>query len=260
MSGSVPPSVWQGVYSGFAEAAGDRGVFDGSVWLGKVIDRLERELKGLGGGGIPPLAECRDHPISIVLAMLARPGQALRILDFGGGLGTGYLAAKAMLPPDTTLDYRIVETKALCAEGCRRLSDQPGVSFHDDLPEGFADVDLVFVGSALQYIEDWRGMLGRLVALRPRALLLADVLAGDIPTFVTTQSFHGARIPVWFWNLDAFVGVVESLGFQLAWRARYLARISDQEGPLPTGALPEGYRLDHACHLLFRNPSLTGAE
>ena len=57
-------------------------------------------------------------------------------------------------------------------------------------------------GSSIQYIPDWKGLLSKFADYRPKFLILEDVPAGKIPTFVTTQNFYGKKVRSRFLNID----------------------------------------------------------
>ena len=110
--------IWEGVFDSFAEAGGEETVFEGDVWLNKINARARAALASSESEcAIPPVAETRDYALPYVAALVARPGQALRILDFGGGMATSYLPLVEMLPPDQPLQYVIVENEAVCRAG-----------------------------------------------------------------------------------------------------------------------------------------------
>ncbi|MGF1610058.1 MAG: methyltransferase, TIGR04325 family [Kiloniellales bacterium] len=244
--------VWEGVYGSFAEARGDAGVFEGEIWLDKVRTRLRSDLADLqAGNGIPPLARTRDYPLPLLVALLHRERRPVRVIDFGGGLAPTLFASLAVLPGPAEVEYHVVETSALCRAGREDLAEWACVQFHEELPRLEGAVDVVQLASALHYIEDWRGLLARLLDYAPHYLLLADLPAGSIPTFVTLQRFHGRGIPVWMWDLGDVTAAVAERGYDLIYRSRYIGRIDGVEGALPTGNLPSGHQLDSPCHLLF---------
>jgi putative methyltransferase (TIGR04325 family) len=108
------------------------------------------------------------------------------------------------------------------------------------------------LGSSLQYIEDWVGLIGSIASLKPRYLILTDVFAGDIESFVTIQKFHEKKIRVRFHNLKEFLSTIEQLGFRLIFTSNYYTTIFDKVGPLPMKNFDKKFQLDHACQLIFK--------
>lgn len=244
--------VWNGVYASFADAPGNNSVFEQDIWLGKVKDRARAALSmSHSDAAIAPVAETRDYALPVVAALVARPGSALRILDFGGGLATSFLPLAEMLPAGQELDFTIVENEAVCKIGRDLLSGDSRVRFRSDIPGADDRFDVVHFGSSLHYVDQWVEVLARLVALKPGYLLFSDLPAADNDSFVTAQTFHGARIPVRFWNLGEFMKQVESLGYRLLLKARYRGSfLSGKEEP-PTEDFDVRHRLRYFSQLVF---------
>jgi putative methyltransferase (TIGR04325 family) len=189
----------------------------------------------------------------MLAAMVYAEQKKLKVLDFGGGIGFTYYQTMGALPQVKNAEYHIVERDAVCKAG-REFFEKDGESniyFHEDIPQEDGAFDIVHLSSAIQYIEEWKKVLTNLCALSPKYLLLVDIYAGDIPTYVSAQNYYGSRIPMWFFNLPEFVQVVKDLEYELIFKSVYPAVIRKVEQDLPMQNLDEKYRLKHACNLLF---------
>ena len=61
--------VWDGVYRSFAEAAGEDTVFEGNVWLDKMVTRASMALSAAQAqGSIPPVAVTVDYALPFIAA------------------------------------------------------------------------------------------------------------------------------------------------------------------------------------------------
>ncbi|MBS0533678.1 MAG: methyltransferase, TIGR04325 family [Proteobacteria bacterium] len=243
--------IWDGVFDKFAEAGG-ASVFDGDVWLGKMRQRGAAVLaKAAEPGAIAPIAETSCSWLPAVAALTAPRDGTLRILDFGGGVAEAALSLFGMFSGNCELEYTIVESEGVCRLGRELLGHERRVSFRPDLPPQ-ARFDIVHCASALHYVENWTDLMARFAATQAEYLLFADLPAADNVTFVTAQNFHGARIPVHFWNLATFVAAVEALGYRLTLKARYRTALTDGAGRPPTQHFSPPHRLDYFAQLLFR--------
>jgi len=244
--------TWEGVYASFAEANAEAAVFEGAVWLDKIVDRARSALARAHGGAIPPVATSTEYALPFVAATVAERGRPLRVLDFGGGMATSYVPLRAMLPREQAVAFVVVENQAVCERGRVLFGELPEVTFTTELPDESVHFDLVHFGSSLHYVDDWKGLLAACVALEPSHLLFADLTAGDNRTFVTTQRFHDRRIPVRFWNVDEFTTHVEQLGFELLLRSRYRGYYLAPDAELPTTNFDAEHRLAYTSQLVFR--------
>ena len=248
-----PVNIWEGVYATFTEAAGDKTVFEGEVWLDKVVKRAQATLAATQGyATIAPAAATTDYALPFVAALLARRGRTLRILDFGGGMATSFLPLTAMLPADHPIEYVVVENPTVCKAGENFFKGQTRIRFQEDVPGPEESYDIIHCGSSLHYVDDWKGMLDRLLSIKPEYILFADLPAADNQTFVTTQMFHGQRIPVRFWNLEEFVSAVEEFGYELLFKARYKDHHLDLGEELPTQHFDPVHRLGYVSQLIFQ--------
>lgn len=244
--------VWDGVYSSFAEARADNRVFEQDVWIGKIKDRARSALAASHSeAAIAPVAETRDYALPVVAALAARKGFPLRILDFGGGLATSFIPLAKMLPADQDLDFVVVENEMVCKVGRDLLAGDSRVRFCSNIPGVDERFDIVHCGSSIHYVDDWTGLLARLSALKPYYLIFNDLPAADNCSFVTAQKFYGLRMPVWFWNLDEFVGQVVSSGYRLLLKARYRGPYLGERDEPPTGHFDPQHRLRYFAQLVF---------
>jgi putative methyltransferase (TIGR04325 family) len=190
---------------------------------------------------------------------LLRESERVSVLDFGGGLGTGYMMLAATVPDARArADYRVVEVDSICRAGRALFAGKPGPVFLDELPSG-GRFDLVHTASAIQYVGDWRAVVRRLASYQATHLAFSDIFVGSFESFVTLQNYYGSRIRHWFLNLGEFVGEVERTGYRLALKCDCNVKILDAHGPLPMDHFPAELRIPSSSHLLFCRPKRTDA-
>jgi putative methyltransferase (TIGR04325 family) len=245
--------VWEGVYDTFEQAPSLGPGFDGTVAHERGLQAARDAMWQLKSG-LPLDYSLRQRNAllpPIVATLLAHRG-TVRVLDFGGGLGTGYMVlAKALGGGKDRIDYRIVEVDGLCRIGGELFSGQGGPKFQRTMPEH--DVfDLVYTASTLQYMADWKSVVARLAGCGASHLVFADAFVGPFASYVSLQNYYGSHIRHWFLNFEEFAAAVGRHGYSIALRMDCDARILGAYGPLPMGNFPEGLRLPHTSHLLFR--------
>lgn len=222
-SSSSDRVIWSGVYSSFLDVKGDEGLSESENWVDTQLTQMSGALERLNTTeSIPELAQTQDYVLfSFVASMLAhRNNFPVRILDFGGGLASTYLPLIAMLPDGAIIEYVIVENAEICEEGNKLFVSDKRIIFRTDIPES-EKFDIVHAGSSMHYIDDWIGCLKILSSLEAAYLIFADLPAGDIETFVTTQHYYGRKIPVRFWNVNEFISSVQQFGYKLVIKSRF---------------------------------------
>jgi len=241
LRGQLRP-VWTGVYERYEDVPVSGPGFDGETWTAITRAGTERALARLRDAtpGVPT----GDRALlpSLVANVLADRG-AVRIVDFGGGMGIGYIDVRAAMGP-AAIEYVVVETDAVCAAG-RNLFQDPAIRFVTSLADVRTDADLVYVSSVLQYMPKPTEMLRQLAALGARYLLLVNVSAGEIPTYATAQrNVPGSVIAYWFLATREIVEALRAFGYEQR-------HTSPSERRLTGFAVPRRYRIERGVNLLF---------
>lgn len=250
--------VWDSVYASFEEAPPVGPGFDGQVAQQRGLQAARDALARIASG--QPLdysLRQRNALLPPVVAMVLAEHSRVRVLDFGGGLGTGYMVlAKALGGLKDGIDYRVIEVEGICRLGSELFAGKKGPRFESSLPAD-GPFDLVFTASTLQYLGDWKSAVARLAGYGAPNLVFADAFIGRFTSYVTLQNYYGSRIRHWFLNSETFVAEVERHGYALALRSECDARILDSYGPLPMDNFPEELRLAYTSNLLFRRNAAT---
>ena len=157
-------------------------------------------------------ADMRRITLGYVLALIARDHQRISMLDYGGGLGEDYWVGRALVP-DLRLDYHCKELPAL-AEAGRALS--PEVKWHTDDACLDDHYDMVMFSSSLQYLRDWKSMIGRAGAAARRHLFVSNIpVVRRVATCVATERSASVTNLHWLLNRDDIVNTADKAGFSL---------------------------------------------
>jgi putative methyltransferase (TIGR04325 family) len=240
----MPFQIFSGVYNTFAETKAVDRPFESSRWFESSRKKVQTAYrKGVVSEEslLPMLAalNCRDNRV--------------RIIDFGGGLGVFFPLVDGVLPAGVKLDFHVVDTAASCRQGRACHSEEQRIHFHDQMPDNLEDVQIIHLGSVLQYVDEWQDLLYRLARYKAPYILLSDAMVGNIPTFITVQDYYGQKIPFRFTNLDELTKFFQNqLGYSLKFKAKYVSTIQGVEGFYNMDNLPAEYRLDLPYTLLFQ--------
>lgn len=242
-------TIWEGVYPSFREVPAGGDGFSSRSWSEKSVARL-RELRAPEAAAVPQAVAYSSTLLHAVAALSLAEKPRLTVLDFGGGLGLTYASLLKAAGDPKGLEYHVVENAEVCAEARREFSGDARVSFHDSLPS-LKGVDLVHAQSSLQYVEDWKGMIGRLAAYGARRMILTDVPAGEFATYASGQNYYGSRIPCWFFNAAEFAAALESWGYRVILRTRFLGTYLGSWQDHPMDNFPADRRVGRSCNFLL---------
>lgn len=235
-------TTYSGVYASFEDVAEVGGGHEDDEWA-RTCEQYSRWAIAKNESGFIPAAVSNE---TALLPLLISVSRATRILDFGGAMGFSYIAAKygAMRGIDR---YVIVEHPKVCALGRELFKDNVRVEFFERIPQ--EQFDVVLIGSSLQYISDYKGLLRTLTDLKPRWFLVTKLPAGENVTFVSAQvNLPGKRLASWLFNARELVSDMDSLNYKLIFR-------SANDGPVNQEKLEPKYRLGQFGNLLFEAAS-----
>jgi putative methyltransferase (TIGR04325 family) len=247
--------VWEGIYESFAEAPGTGAGHEGLTWRERAMHAARDALSRLTSGRTLDYSmRQRNVVMSTLVATLLTQRTKVRVLDFGGGVGIGFIVLSSMIGDKIKrVDYRIVDAESTCRTGFELFGGAEAPTFQPSSPAAM-DYDIVHAASVLQYIEDWRGAIRMLAEYNAAYLSLGDVFIGDFPTYVTLQNYYDSRLRHWFINRTDFIAEVEAQGYELVLSAPCDAQILGSYGALPMANFPLHLRIAHASHLLFAKP------
>jgi putative methyltransferase (TIGR04325 family) len=180
----------------------------------------------------------------------------LRFLDFGGGLGNTYLLMCSGCISQNDFEFYIVESEEICNKGRDIFKDYKKIHFRNELPKDVISFDIIHLGSSIQYVEDWKELLTAFAKYNPEYILLADVPAGNIPTYATIQNYYESKIPYWFFNINDIIKAMSSFSYTLSFKSICKDIRLGKDQPLPQDNFPKEYRVGDTCNLLFSRNDL----
>lgn len=219
-------SIWKpygyfGNYSSWEEAVKNSGSYDSESILQKVLDASElvRDQKATFERDGIAFQEAFEWEALAYFKQIAVPGQTLRILDFGGALGSHYFPVAAKLS-DVHFDWTIIEQEAFVTLGKAGFAAEK-LHFSADLKETLssAKFDMVLLGCVLPYLQDPYAILARILDAGPRYILIdKHPVIHKTNDRLTVQrippDIYPASYPAWFFAEKKFLHFME--GYELA--------------------------------------------
>ena len=206
---------FRGNYKTWAEALRRAGGYDDERIVATVLEstlavRDGRAAFERDGVTFPePLAE---PGLEAALEVIARAtGGRLRVLDFGGALGSTYWRHRAWLGTLSEVRWDVVEQPRFVAAGREHLRGAAVRFFESvELAGGAASHDVLLASTTLQYLEDPLAALRSWRTQKFRWLLFNNLpLHRGAPDRIAVQNvppeIYPASYPVWFFNRERFL-------------------------------------------------------
>jgi putative methyltransferase (TIGR04325 family) len=171
------------LFASYTDALSECSTRDGydSEFLSRYI--VEKSRLFLDQLGRPEPICIPDHSAHTLLVALlvAQERDSLRVIDFGGACGIPVAILSRLLGISFTADWHVIELPSLVVKARERIAI-PCVTFSDSLDrsvEQLGTVDLVHVAGTLQYVDDPRAWLARLLALKAAYLFIGRAAFTD---------------------------------------------------------------------------------
>ena len=140
----------------------------------------------------------------------------IKILDIGGGLGENFLCVKFSCP-NISLDYYIYDTSEIINLGKKNIKNNSILSemkFCENF-EKIKNINIVNLGSSLQYIEDYKSILFKAINLKPNLISILDTQMGPHKTFACAQvNMKNNVIARWVFNLNEIINFFEANSYK----------------------------------------------
>lgn len=210
---------WHGNYATWELASKKCSGYDADEVLSKV---LESSLK-VKEGKFPYerdsvlFSEVQySYPVLSSLILIANKSQGqLKVLDFGGSLGSSYYQNKLIL--DTCKDVRwcVVEQTNFVEVGKERFQND-SLKFYYSIDECLSEnsINVVLLSSVLPYIDKPYDLLEKIMAKKIDYILFDRMPFIDGKDRITIQkvnpSIYKASYPCWFFNKSKFIEFMKS--------------------------------------------------
>jgi len=154
--------------------------------------------------------------LATLINMLSMNGN-INIVDFGGNLGTMYMAIERSFLHPNRIDWYVVDVKKIVEYAKKRVEDKINLHFTTDI-KSIKSFDIFFCHNSLNFIEDYKKLLSDISKNKTlKIIFLSGVPAGDNIEYITLMKLNHTEkgLPTIFFNRNDLVKYVESLGFSL---------------------------------------------
>ena len=201
-------------YATWESALADAGGYDDAAILDKVKDATLRVIRGESAYERDSVVF--DHveiswPVLAGLLWVATRNQdSLRVLDFGGSLGSTYRQNKAYFGDLVEVLWGVVEQPHYVACG-RQIDSDDRLRFFETIDECAAEIrpNVVMLGSVLQYLPNPYDVLESLSRTNARVMIVdrtpfSAAMDDRITVQVVPPSIYRASYPSWVFSMDTF--------------------------------------------------------
>jgi putative methyltransferase (TIGR04325 family) len=205
---------WHGNYSSWNEAVKMSSGYSSETIVKTVSDSSAKVRDGLAAyerdSVVFEQAEYSFPVLSGLLWIAAQNKGLLRVLDFGGSLGSSYFQNKKFLDKIPEVHWCIIEQPQFVKEGLSKFSTDR-LQFFNSAEDCLTskEIDVILLSSVLQYIEEPFRLLENLTSKGIKYLIIDRTPFVKGKDRITIQKVHPliykATYPCWFFNKGKFI-------------------------------------------------------
>jgi putative methyltransferase (TIGR04325 family) len=206
---------WFGDYSSWEKVSAQADGYQTDIILNKTRDAL---LKVKSGAAVyerdSVIFDFKEHPYSLIAFLLLSSSlkkRPLRILDFGGSLGSTYYQISEFLTKDICESWNVVEQEHYVSIGKVDFEDSR-LKFFPSIEACLADqtIDFVLLSSSVQYLKEPHVFLQKLVSFKFDFLFFDRTAFNNAPydrltLQVVPPEIYEASYPAWFFDRETFL-------------------------------------------------------
>lgn len=242
-------NIWEGVYDTFSDVPVYGDGFDGERWISRSLIKIKDLIKCSNENDKIHFV---DLPLYSIAADIYAKKNKVKILDFGGGMGNGFIPLCTTLPDSDNLSFTIIEGKKVVGNAEKLFINDNRINFLTELPEN-NKYDIIHIGSSLQYIEKWVSLIGKLSTYNAKYFVFTDLPAGDIDrTYVSSQNYYESKIACLFFKLKDIIDTMSKNNYELIYKSNFQANISEINRHYPQDNFHKEYRINYSKTLVFK--------
>ncbi len=218
------PPVFSGNYPSWEIAAAECGGYDTDKIFTKIKDAVIAVRDGHAAferdSVLFEKPEYRWEALAALLWQAARDRGELRVLDFGGSLGSVYFQSRTYLTDLPAIRWGVVEQAHYVDFGNRELSSDV-LQFFQEIELGLDAIrpNAAFFGASLQYLPAPFEILERILSHRVSSvvfdkLALLDGAADRLTIQRVPKHSYEASYPAWFFSEVHFLERMKSAGYK----------------------------------------------
>ena len=199
--------------------------YSGSQILKRVADATQKVRQGEGvyeQDGIVFYEENNNYELIAALLWVYARQKSLKVLDFGGALGSTYFRYRKLLEPCES-EWTIVEQRHYVEYGKKNI---PEIQFLYDIAEYHKEADVVLLSSVLGYLEDTYGQFRQILEQGAEYIIIDELaFSPDDVEAVRLQHvparIYSAVYPVRLLSLTEFKKFFDENGYECMWEWDY---------------------------------------
>jgi putative methyltransferase (TIGR04325 family) len=236
--------IFSGVFDNFSSAPESDDIYSSDLYLNNLNKKLKNSSYKFNEGYVINLI--------IRLAMGDQEG-TLRVLDYGGGIGETFISLPTQIKESQHIEFAILDNKTMCNHGREINKKEYNIFFIEELSEYNTEkqVDLIHLGSVIQYLSDWRKTLLDLMTLKPKLIVLDDVFCGNIKSFTTMQKYYTSQVRFNFINIEEIKDFFINNSYELLFSSPFIPVINGKTEFYDMSNFEQELQIPHAMNMAF---------
>lgn len=215
---------FSGPYADWAEAARE-GSYDEASILARVLEATTLALhtgQREQDGSVRPIEESVSPALAAIMMAAAAEHGSLSVLDFGGALGSHWLAWQAWLGLLPAYSWHVVEQASFAAAGRELFAGSADLHFHDSVNavcRAGVEINAVLASAVLPYLQNPHDCLSELLSVGAQFVVVdrmpfIDGMQDLIVVQKNPRNIGGHRYPCWLFSEEALIATARAAGYR----------------------------------------------
>ncbi len=236
--------VFNGIYDDFNDIP-NLTSYDSTESLDNIYNETVKKLRSCKSRKMLPDAHPRSQISNLLplIISLQKNKREVCVLDYGGGMGTSYIDCIRSIDV-SNIKYYVYDLKESIGLGKKIFPQGSNIKFVNNI-KSIENVDIIYLGSLLQYIADYKKLLNELINKSPKYIFITDNFMGKIRYATAQTNMKGRRMAYWIFELKEIIQLFGAHDFNLIYKS------INYQPLIHFNNFPEQYRVVDSCNLLF---------
>ena len=230
-------SGWHGNFKSWEEALEQSEGYDAELILNKVAASLHKVKNGEAAYERDSVAfeklEVQDEIAERLKNISKENPGGIRVVDFGGSLGSTYFQYKKQMGEGTILRWTVVEQEHFVQRGISEFQDD--ILKFSISSEAAGDADVLLLFSVLPYVKDPYKIIGDLCRRGYRYIIIdrTPVISGKddrLTVQIVPEHIYKASYPAWFFSEEKLTGSFSGYELEKSFTSKFAHRYKLSEG------------------------------
>jgi hypothetical protein len=205
--------------------------FNNKKWCSTILERVKNNFNNSNKNNF---LESFIASSPLPLMVLTTKNKIIKIADFGSGSQELFFQFKQLeqLNYNNKILIDSIEVKKIVRLLKINFKNTKNIKiFFKEKFDFKKKYDFIHISDSLQYILNYKKFLGKINNSQSNYIILNNIPAGNIKTYLTQQSYYGKKILNYFYSISEILDILNN--YKIIYKSLFLNKIRNKYGEYP---------------------------